>query len=108
MEHTVGMAALKSQPRIPERAGAPPGQQGSQESAAGIGVSRSHRGRSLGPQADTGPTTFISLGADSGTDCVQGNRVLGKPDPSLEAALEPGERRGEAQPLPAQVVRGAP
>ena len=108
MEHAVGMAALKSQPRIPERAGTPPGQQGSQESAGRNRGLQSHRGGSLGPQADTGPTTFISLGADSGTDCAQGNGVLGKPDPGPEAALEPGERRGEARPLPAQVVSGAP
>ena len=30
----------------------------------------------------------------------------GKPDPILEEALEPGERPGEALPLPAQVVSG--
>ena len=86
----------------------PQGSRGPRKALAGIGVSRSHRGGSLGPQADTGPTTFISLGADSGTDCAQGNGVLGKPDPSPEAALEPGERQGEARPLPAQVVSGAP
>ena len=90
MEHAVGTSALKTQPRIPERARTPPAEQGSQESTGRNQGLQVPQRRSLGPQADTGITTFILLGA---TQALTVHRETGCWESLIPPRGGPGARR---------------